>query len=63
MFINNDGSCLGLLSFFQDDGQKTLIDVDGKSADDILTLVELVGGATERYIIEFSSNHYKKIFA
>ena len=32
----------------KDDGEKILIDVDGKSADEVLNLVELVGGATER---------------
>ena len=43
-----------LFYFVLDDGEKVLIDVDGKSADDILNLVELVGGATERYSKIFS---------
>lgn len=63
MFINDYSNFFSSLSFLPDDGQKILIDVDGKNADDILTLVELVGGATERYIIAFSLNNHKKLHA
>ncbi len=36
------------ICFVADDGRKNMIDVDGKNADEILNLVGMVGGATER---------------
>ena len=44
---------------FLDGGEKQLIDVHNKSADEILSLVELAAAATERY---FYITHFLILF-
>merc|ERR1712071_45174 len=46
------------IKLFFDDGNKALIDVDGKHADEIVNLVELMAGATESELQKRTEEKY-----